>query len=247
MTNFFEPFAAHGPEKAIEIETQQGLNLAKAASKTTTLEHYIWSTLPNAPRISGGKYDIPHSAAKNRIDDYIKSDAALLAKTTFLWVAFYANNYQYPMLTPSLVKTSGAYVQLAPARADTPVYSIGDPSANIGVFVHAILTHPQKTLGGKFVWAYTDVTTMGQMLNDWSEVTGKKARYLQVTSLKEYNDVWPMWGHNVGSMLEAWNEAREKSWSGEEVILTKGDLGLEGSKFVGVKEAFGNMDWEKLL
>ena len=60
VTDFFEPFGQHGPQKAMEVETCQGMNLAKAAASTNTLQHYIWSTLPNGMRISGGKYMIPH-------------------------------------------------------------------------------------------------------------------------------------------------------------------------------------------
>ena len=103
MTDFFEPFATSGPEKAVEVETAQGINLAKAASQISTLQHYIWSTLPNARRISNGKYTVPHFDAKNTVDDYIKNDSALLAKTTFLWVTFYASNYQFPMFTPNFL------------------------------------------------------------------------------------------------------------------------------------------------
>jgi len=101
MTDFFEPFGAHGPEKAIEIETTQGINLAKAAAKTATLKHYIWSTLPNGSRLTNGKYNIPHFVAKNRIDDYIKADKDLYAKTSFFWITFYGNNFAWPVFTPN--------------------------------------------------------------------------------------------------------------------------------------------------
>ena len=87
----------------MDVEEAQGINLAKAASKTATLEHYIWSTLPNSERLSNGKYRVPHFAAKNRIDDYIKADKALFAKTTFFWITWYANNYQYPIFTPNYI------------------------------------------------------------------------------------------------------------------------------------------------
>lgn len=88
----------------MRVEQTQGINLAKAAAATTTLKHYIWSTLPNGSKISGGKYVIPHFEAKNRIDEYIKSDAQLLAKTTFLWVTLYATNYGiFPVFIPNLL------------------------------------------------------------------------------------------------------------------------------------------------
>jgi hypothetical protein len=85
VTDFFEPFAKNGPEKAVEIEVVQGINIAKAAVATATLEHYIWSTLPNGRKVNNGKFNVPHFEAKNAIDEYNKSDVALLVKTTFLW------------------------------------------------------------------------------------------------------------------------------------------------------------------
>lgn len=75
--------------------------MARAASQTSTLEHYIWSTLPNSKKLSNGKYVVPHFEGKNRIDDYIRSDKALLAKTTFFWITFYGNNFAYPIFTPN--------------------------------------------------------------------------------------------------------------------------------------------------
>ena len=48
VTNFFEPFGQHGPQKAVEIEAEQGVNLAKAAASTSTLEHYICPPSPMA-------------------------------------------------------------------------------------------------------------------------------------------------------------------------------------------------------
>jgi hypothetical protein len=101
VTDFFEPFASSGPETAIKVESAQGINLAKAASRTPTLEHYVWSTLPNAKKISGGKYLVPHFESKNIVDDYIKQDENLYPKTTFIWITFYATNYFFPMFTPN--------------------------------------------------------------------------------------------------------------------------------------------------
>jgi hypothetical protein len=106
VTDFFEPFAASGLERAMEVEEAQGINLARAAAKTATLRHYIWSTLTNGSRITDGKYNVPYFAAKNKIDDFIKRDADLLAKTTFFWITFYGNNFQYPMFTPNLIVSS---------------------------------------------------------------------------------------------------------------------------------------------
>lgn len=248
VTNFFEPFGPdpQHPEKAVAVEVAQGINLANAALKTAALEHYIWSTLPNFNKISNRKYNVPHFAGKNQIDDYIRSKPELSKKTTFFWVTWYANNYQYPMLTPNFLKTSGQYVQLSTASPDTPVSSIGDVAANVGIFAAAVLRQPNLTLPGRFVKVATEETTTGQLLKDWSEVTGKPAVYVE-TSLEQFNSVWPGWGQEMGVMLSAWSELRERSWSGEEGILTKEDLGIAGEKFAGTKEVYAKMDWKALL
>ena len=87
----------------MKVEFEQGKNIADAAAKTSTLKHFIWSTLPNARKISNGKYLVPHFEAKNKVDEYIKSNAVLYAKTTFLWLTYFAQNYSSPMFTPNFV------------------------------------------------------------------------------------------------------------------------------------------------
>jgi hypothetical protein len=229
----------------MKVEIQQGKNLANAARATSTLKHYIWSTLPNGNKISNGKYVVPHFEGKNKIDDYIRTLPDLLAKTTFLWITFYGANYQFPMFTPNFVKSSGKYVQLSAAGPDVLIKSIGDVTKNIGVFTSAILAQPELT-HGRFVLAYIEETTSGEMLKTWSKATGKPSVFVQVKSLEEYDAVWPNWGNEMGVMMQFWEEAGEKSWSGESV-LTKEDLGIQNEKFVGIEETFKSMDWSAIL
>jgi hypothetical protein len=55
--------------------------------------------MPNGAKASGGKYAIPHFVSKNLVDDFIRSQPELLAKTTFFWVAYYAKeNLVSPVL-----------------------------------------------------------------------------------------------------------------------------------------------------
>jgi hypothetical protein len=75
-----------------EIQT----TMARITSKVSGLEHFIWSTLPNSTKIAGEEHLVPHFVAKSRVDDSIKKDKSLLAKTTFLWVSFFGNNHIYP-------------------------------------------------------------------------------------------------------------------------------------------------------
>ena len=93
---------------------------------------------------------------------------------------------------------------------------------------------------GKYVLAYVEKTTIGDMLKTWSEATGKPSVYVQ-TSLEDFDKVWPMWGHEMGFMMKFWEEYGDQSWSGENYLTSK-ELGIK-EKFVGVKEAYGAMDW----
>lgn len=97
-----EPFNSGGPEVAVQVESAQGINLARAAAQTSTLKHYIWSTLPNTRKISGGKYVVPHFESKNKVDDFIKDTPALYEKTTFLWLAWFGSNFLFPVFRPAL-------------------------------------------------------------------------------------------------------------------------------------------------
>jgi hypothetical protein len=229
----------------MKVEVQQGKNLANAAAKTITLQHYIWSTLPNGRKISNGKYVVPHFEGKNKIDEYIRSLPDLLAKTTFLWITFYGTNYVFSMFTPNFVKTSGKYVQLAATPPTVPILSIGDVTKNIGFFTSAILAQPKLTIG-RFVLACTEETTIGGMLETWSKSTGKPSVYVQVASLEEYNNIWPMWGQEMGVMMKFWEEVGDKSWSGED-FLTKEDLGIQNEKFATIGQTFKEMDWNAIL
>jgi hypothetical protein len=85
VTDFFEPFAASGenPEAAMKVEFIQGKNLANATHKTATLEHLIWSTLPNALKISNGKYPVPHFDARPRSTTTSRAFQACLLKLPF--------------------------------------------------------------------------------------------------------------------------------------------------------------------
>lgn len=97
MTNFWEQIAlGKSTADAVEIEEKQGLNLAKAAAKTVTLEHYIWSTLPAMSDLTGGKISVPHCDSKAGVDAYIRRSLPdLAAKTTYLWFGFYPQNLAF--------------------------------------------------------------------------------------------------------------------------------------------------------
>lgn len=90
-----------------DVETAQGITIAKAAAAEPGLEHLVFSTLGDPEKLFDGKYkhNLPYNA-KARIERVIKKDyPELWAKTTSLLVAMYHSNWLMPPFAP--VKVSG--------------------------------------------------------------------------------------------------------------------------------------------
>ena len=103
VTNFWEHlFTGKSQTESGEIEQKQALALAKAADSSQSLEHYVWSTLPNASKTSNGNYPVPHTDYKAEVDEKIREQYPNLAKkTTYLFVGYYPQNMAFfPFLRP---------------------------------------------------------------------------------------------------------------------------------------------------
>jgi hypothetical protein len=103
VTNWWESlFTGKSQWESGDIEESHGMNLARAAAKTPTLEHYLWSTQPSAKRTFPGKLETPHMDYKANVDARIKAELPELAsKTTYLYFGYYPQNMAFfPLLKP---------------------------------------------------------------------------------------------------------------------------------------------------
>lgn len=103
VTNWWESlFQGKSQDESGEIEEQQGMNLARAAAATRTVEHYIWSTTPSAKRRFWGKLTAPHMDYKANVDARIKAELPdLAAITTYLYFGYYPQNMAFfPLCKP---------------------------------------------------------------------------------------------------------------------------------------------------
>jgi hypothetical protein len=116
---------------------------------------------------------------------------------------------------------------------------VGDPKINTGIYALAIFNQPELTIG-RVVLAQSETQTTREIIDLWSQVTGKPVDYIQI-SLDQYDSLWPKWGREVGLMLQFWETAREKSWTADEPVLTREDLNISG--LMGMKEVFSSLDW----
>ncbi|KAK2765435.1 hypothetical protein FQN54_008284 [Arachnomyces sp. PD_36] len=246
-TDFYATFAKSGAEVALKTEYLQGKNLADAASSTPTLTHYIWSTIPSASALSGGKYVVPHFEGKAQTDEYITSSCPELAKkTTFLWIGFYGTNLKYYTFAPFFVPSAGKYVSMWPVPGDTPIETAGLVDVNIGLFVSSILSQPQLTQPAKYVFLRTEVLSVRELWEMLAEVKGTKVENVQVKQ-EDFNRVWPGMGEEMGVMLRFWSDVREKGWTRKDggKVLMGEDLGVRG--VVGQRETFEGQDWGEVL
>ncbi|KAJ5760455.1 hypothetical protein N7520_007611 [Penicillium odoratum] len=255
MTDFFEPFAKSGPQKAIDIEVEQGVNIARAAAGTAGLQHFLWSTLPHAGELTKGKFIVPHFEAKNRVDDFIKTDKKILAKTTFLWFGFYAENLFYPIFTPTYVKSAGKYIQLSTADPSTPIWSLGDHRTNVGIFIRAIVKNPPNT-GGTFIRCFAELhPSLDDYLAAWGRASGLApspgSTMVVKISLDEYSKLWPGWGEEMGLMMDLWGVLKYNSWGGlpgDNVRNIDEFLSAEDKKkVIKTEAAFKALDWKPVI
>ncbi|CAI7627110.1 unnamed protein product [Penicillium crustosum] len=171
VTDYYESFWDKGWEKAMEIEYAQGTNMAIAASKVTTLEHYLWSTLPHTSRITNGKALVPHFEAKGRVDDFIRSDKTLLERTTFcLFTTFTNNLIQYDIFKPIYVPAAKKWIQHYPTDPTTTYPLLGDHSVNSGIFVYSLVTN--KPPSGAYVRCSVKDYTLESYLAMWGRESG---------------------------------------------------------------------------
>ena len=200
VTNFWNHFSL-GAEAAANAETQEIINIATAASRTTSLEHFILSSSPSGQKTAGRM--IPHMDSKDRGVDAIKRQFPDLAqKMTVMFVGLFSSMiFTRPYMSPFHVPSSrdpGAYLWALPASPHTVVPLGGDVSHNIGVFVTAILAHPELTQPAKYTIVASDTCTLTEALAIWSDVAGRPAAVATVT-LDGFEALWGPLGREIGS------------------------------------------------
>ncbi|KAG8167697.1 hypothetical protein KVR01_003386 [Diaporthe batatas] len=239
-TNFFEALPTLGIEKSMEMETRLGRNIADAAAATESLEHYVWSTLPNSRKNTGGKVVVPYYESKNRVDDHIKAQhPQLLRKTTFLWLGWYASNMDYPWYRPSEVHTAGddrLYVQLLSVSTSVKIPVLGDEKVNPGLFVRTILDRPDLTLPAKVVAGMDEQLALSEIARVYGAAQGINVRSVQITKA-DYEKLWPAWGELMDVSHSYMEVMDGKGFTSvDEDVLSKEDLGVKG--LIGTAQAF---------
>ncbi len=96
VTNFWDP-------TQMPKETQIGDAAVKEA-RAAGVQHFIWSTLPDAEKLTGGRLKLPHFTGKARVDAVV--EAAGFPRHTFVQAALYFQNFLGTM-APQPLPTGG--------------------------------------------------------------------------------------------------------------------------------------------
>jgi uncharacterized protein YbjT (DUF2867 family) len=83
VTNFWDP-------TQMQNETEIG-NAAVKEARAAGVQHFIWSTLPDAEKLTGGRLELRHFTGKSRVDAAV--EAAKFPRHTFVQAPFYFQNF----------------------------------------------------------------------------------------------------------------------------------------------------------
>ncbi|KAK9431019.1 hypothetical protein V1505DRAFT_369753 [Lipomyces doorenjongii] len=164
VTNFWETAS-----KATEVA--QGKSVADAC-KASGVQHLVFSSLINTTEASHGRLsNIHHFDGKAEIEEYIRG---LNVPATFFLPGTFMTSFK-DMIRK---QDDGSYLFTLPV-GDNARLPLFDPAGDTGLFVKAIIKN-RSTLLGKRVYGATDYYSPTRMVQEFSEVTGNVANFVQI-------------------------------------------------------------------
>src|ERR1700687_1612529 len=150
VTNFWEEGAD---------ELKQATTAVRAA-KEAGVKHFVWSTLPDAEAISGGKFHVPHFSGKAKIDRIVKE--AGFAHHTFVIAPFYYQNL-VGALAPQK-QAHGSVGWALPLDPDVRCIHMGD-IAELGNIVAGAFAHPDEAGNGEYLPLVGDFMSFNEIVD----------------------------------------------------------------------------------
>ncbi|RAL11495.1 NmrA/HSCARG family protein [Aspergillus homomorphus CBS 101889] len=134
-----------------EAEIAQGRAIVDAAARTSTLQHLVWSALPDPEKLSGGALlHIHHWKGKSIVTDYIHQQYPALwaMTTTVLFPNYFENCLTHPDRYLSKPDAQGVYNMSFPHSPHTvmPNVSIRDTGKLVQLVLESGTTYFAKTI-----------------------------------------------------------------------------------------------------
>ena len=165
-------------EKLKERELAQGKAMADAAV-TAGVQYFIFSTLTNGGKVSGGKISrLAHFDVKAEIEDYIRTKPM---KSAFFAPGSFMQNFNHFMGPRPVGDGTYAIANFVKPETQLPLIDTVDDT---GKYVSAILANPDK-YEGKVFSSSTRLYTYREIVETMSKSSGKTVHYKQLPL-----DVW---------------------------------------------------------
>jgi len=149
VTNFWEP----GTDEVKQATA------AVHAAREAGVRHFIWSTLPDVEKISGGKLHLPHFTGKAKVDPIVKK--AGFAHHTFVVAPFFYQNLA-GLMAPQK-QEDGTLGWALPIDPTVRGIHMGD-IREIGVLVAGAFAHPGDAGNGEYLPLVGDFMSFNEIL-----------------------------------------------------------------------------------
>ncbi|KAJ5190700.1 uncharacterized protein N7498_009685 [Penicillium cinerascens] len=174
VTNYWETMNA-------DIEFSQGKNVADV-SKAVGVSHLIFSSLHHVTEESKGRLThVPHFDSKANVEKYIRASGV---GCSFVLPGYYMSNF-----TSMLKRAEDGSYQLFYPVGKQAKFPLFDAAKDTGLFVKAAIKHADQ-LKNKQILAAAQYYTPEEIVDTFSQVTGKKAVFMQISS-EQYKAALP--------------------------------------------------------
>jgi len=228
-----------------DYEAQQNRNIIDAAAKVSTLDRFIYSSLPNMSKLSGGKYaHVYYCDSKAIAEEYGKSTyPKLWEKASVFYAGFYLENFfgdAGVLFCPKLNRAKDILIASGgePLTTSTlPWYSVvQDTGALVAALIRAA---PGKKLIGVNEWlSFQDIFKLQ------AQALEKSIEFVNSTPKFDLGD--PDFQRSRQEMIGFSLEFGYDGAKVDKTVVKPGDLGVP-VQLKPVKEWIKNQDWEKIL
>ena len=144
--------------EAGRAESKQAFAAVKAA-KDAGAQHFIWSTLPNVEKISGGTIAVPHFTDKAKVERIVRE--AGFAYHTFVIAPFYYQNLLGAMIPQK--QSDGTVGWALPLNPERRVIHMGDIT-EIGRIVSNAFAQPDLAGHGEYLPLVGDLLSFNEII-----------------------------------------------------------------------------------
>jgi uncharacterized protein YbjT (DUF2867 family) len=166
VTNFREPGA----------DEHKQASAAVRAAKDASVEHFVWSTLPNVEAISGGKFAVPHFTGKAKIDRIVKE--AGFPHHTFVIAPGYYQNFVGPLAPQK--QSDGTVGWALPLDPGVRCLHMGD-IRELGNIVAGAFAHPDEAGHGEYLPLVGDFLSFNEIVETLNR-QGHNLSYKQIST-----------------------------------------------------------------